>query len=143
MLYELLYSSSAIEEFNGEDIKLLLEQCYTNNKKYGITGCMIYKKREFIQVIEGEKEYVLDLFRNIKKDKRHTKIKVIWKGETTERSFNDWQMGFYNLNVENKEQIEGFADILKEKISKNLRTNHESTASRLFEVISSYLRARE
>lgn len=140
MLYEILYSSISVVKFDAQAIKDLLRQCFDNNEKNGITGCMIYKKREFIQVVEGEKEQVLQLFEKIKKDTRHTKIKIIWEGETAKRSFDKWLMGFYNFDELNKTEILGFADILKKGMKEAPTTNYESVASRLFSLLSEDIR---
>ncbi len=140
MLYEILYTSLSKEKFDAASIQTLLQQCYDNNVVNNITGCMVFKKREFIQVIEGEKEVVLQLFEKIKKDERHSKLKVIWQGKTLERSFEKWLMGFYNFNELDKNAIEGFTDILKEGISKASKTGYESVASRLFTLLSDDLR---
>jgi len=140
MLYEILYSSSAKEKFSAEGIKFLLKQCFENNKVHGITGCMIYKKREFIQVIEGEKKSVIDLFEKIKSDSRHTQINIIWEGLTEKRSFEGWLMGFYNFDELNKKEIEGFSNILKEGMASAAPTDSKSTASRLFELLSEDMR---
>jgi len=140
MLYEILYSSVAIQKFSADGIQSLLSQCFENNKENDITGCMIYKKREFIQVIEGEKKHVKALFEKIKHDKRHTKVQIIWEGETKQRSFNQWLMGFYNFDELNIAEIQGFADILQKEIKEAPKTDHESIASRLFTLMSEDIR---
>lgn len=52
----------------------------------------------FLQLLEGEKETVENLFEKIKDDKRHSNIVLIVKEKVEERLFSDWSMAFHELN---------------------------------------------
>lgn len=62
-----------------------------------------------MQVIEGNKSSVEQLFKNIQSDNRHTGIIVISKKAIAEREFSDWTISYRNLTGSN---IEGFSNFL-------------------------------
>jgi hypothetical protein len=51
----LVYVSSAIYIFTQEELLILLDQCVELNKNNGITGMLLYKDGNFMQVLEGVK----------------------------------------------------------------------------------------
>ena len=71
MLHQLLYVSVETHPYTEKDLAALLEQSRSKNKKLGITGMLLYYKKHFLQVLEGEKDVVFELFRVIRKDQRH------------------------------------------------------------------------
>lgn len=54
----------------------------TNNERAGITGMLLYKDGNFMQLLEGEKEAVLRLHKNIIVDPRHKGFLTLLQGET-------------------------------------------------------------
>lgn len=72
----------------------LMEKSRINNVARGITGVLIYHQQEFLQLIEGEREAVQDLYQSICNDPRHQQTYTMWSNPITERSFADWAMGF-------------------------------------------------
>jgi hypothetical protein len=54
-----------------------------------------------MQIIEGEEEHVLELFIKISMDKRHKDIYKIMSGPINKRNFDNWSMGFCNMNDTN------------------------------------------
>lgn len=110
MFYELVYQSIASEEFILSELNELMIISRKNNKENSITGCLVYHNRTFIQVLEGEKSQVLQLFKKIEKDTRHTQIKKSWHGEIDTRGFNGWSMSLVNLHENGLDSI--FSDFL-------------------------------
>lgn len=74
MRYAICYVSTAVESINTEEIQKLLKKAEENNNKNGLKGMLLYSEGNFLEVIEGEKSYVLELFNDIKNDPRHTNI---------------------------------------------------------------------
>ena len=97
-MYELIYCSSSSNDLNSDDLEDILNTARTFNTKNDITGCLLYYKSEFIQILEGEKNIVQELYNNISKDKRHMNTILVSEGEKVERSFDNWSMAFYELS---------------------------------------------
>lgn len=108
-LTQLIYVSSAKEEFSEQALNDLLVVARDANKKNNITGLLLYKDGDFMQVIEGEKSAIKQLFTNISRDERHSRVTLVLKEDIEQREFADWSMGFKNLTSVN---VEGFSDYL-------------------------------
>lgn len=97
-MFYLIYVSSATKLMNDEELLFLLNQSRDNNLKLNITGMLLYKSGNFMQMLEGEKQTVLELFETIKKDERHKDVYTILTGDIEKRNFEDWSMGFCNMD---------------------------------------------
>lgn len=73
-MYTLTYESVAVNKMSGKEMDELLEQARADNERDDITGCLIYYMGGFIQVLEGNKEKVQNLYDRIKGDKRHKNV---------------------------------------------------------------------
>lgn len=93
-MYRIIYLSSAVELFSDEEINGLLTLSREKNLKYNITGLLLYSEGNFMQIIEGEKDDIQNLYGNIKKDLRHKNIITVINEPITKRTFSDWKMGF-------------------------------------------------
>ncbi|WP_051253982.1 BLUF domain-containing protein [Arenibacter latericius] len=99
-MYQLSYQSNANESISSGDIQSILETARKRNKELGITGCLVFHNSCFVQILEGKKKHVKSVFQDIKGDKRHCNVKLLWKGKVEERGFNDWSMGYYDSTNE-------------------------------------------
>ena len=97
MPFQLTYHSVAKPDITLEDVKDIMEISSENNAKLGITGCLIYHNNYFLQILEGEKEVVLDLFNKIKLDKRNDQVTLLSTDETQLRLFKEWAMAYYQV----------------------------------------------
>lgn len=96
-MYEIVYCSLASQDLNEDDISDILKSAHEFNSKNNITGCLLYHNREFIQILEGDKEKIQDLYSIIYQDDRHKDIIMLAEGEKEERVFNDWSMAYQEL----------------------------------------------
>ncbi len=104
-MYEITYCSTAIPNIREEDISDILEKANHFNSKNDITGCLLYHNQEFIQILEGDKETLQQLYSKISRDNRHTDIILLSEGTKTERVFYDWNMAFQELSAEDAQGI--------------------------------------
>ena len=88
-MYELIYTSVGIKEFSDSELFELLNQARTNNEMHDITGMLVYKDREFAQILQGDEQKVRRLYENIIKDDRHTNVKLFYESIIQERTFNN------------------------------------------------------
>jgi hypothetical protein len=76
----------------------ILEQSRTQNPPRGITGILCYSGDVFIQVLEGGRDEVCELFNAIVRDQRHTHVRLLAYDEIRERKFSNWTMGHVDLS---------------------------------------------
>lgn len=94
LLFRLLYVSSATELFTDDELTALLEQSRERNARDGITGMLLYKEGNFLQLIEGPEPAVRALHARILKDRRHHKLITVLEESVTDRQCARWSMGF-------------------------------------------------
>ena len=116
-MFSLIYVSSAVRPFSVSELEALLRTCHENNPNLGITGMLLYKDGNFIQVLEGEEATVLKLAAKIHADCRHKGMITLWKGYTDERQFPDWSMGFCDLGSPKAQNMPGYSDFLNTPLS--------------------------
>lgn len=93
-MYELLYMSLSPEGLSEPELKDLLECSRIKNHNIGVTGMLVYCGREFMQILEGEKDIVKNLFQTISEDSRHRSVEIFYEGAIENRAFTDWSMAF-------------------------------------------------
>jgi FAD-dependent sensor of blue light len=131
MLYTILYTSHAIMNFDRYDHNSLLAQSRYKNKQLEITGMLLYAGKRYIQVLEGEKNKVLSLFSEIKKDTRHYEIRVLLQKDISKREFVDWTMGYKKINKDEYHNIPGLNKFLDNVDNLSESSNLESEAYKL------------
>lgn len=93
-MVSLIYVSAATRLLNEEQLAVLLAQAREKNARLGVTGLLLYKDGDFMQVLEGEAEVVDRLMETIRRDPRHHDVIRILEQPIEKRSFGDWTMGF-------------------------------------------------
>ena len=96
-LLSVVYISSATREFSATDLTILLEQSRAKNARLDITGILLYKGGNIVQLLEGPEPSVRDLIKTIYADQRHTGIIQLLEQEISQREFPDWSLEFRNL----------------------------------------------
>lgn len=108
MVYYLVYLSTATDLFSKEDLVSILTVSRANNSAHAITGILLYHNGNIIQVLEGEKGKVRNLYNKIGKDARHKGVIQLVDGLSEERSFADWSMGFKAIDTSEWQEYEGY-----------------------------------
>ncbi len=98
-MIRLIYLSQAVKPFSSEQLLTLRRECRRSNSENGLTGVLLYYNECFIQVLEGKEETVNRVFEAIKKDPRHTNVTELERSYITERQFEDWSMGFEEIDA--------------------------------------------
>ena len=96
MLVELLYCSvSVVPLVTNVDLDNILVSARQRNLSEDITGMLLYYRGEFVQILEGEKESVENVYAKfIGPDSRHTALNKVCENTISHRSFSQWSMGF-------------------------------------------------
>lgn len=100
MLVRLLYASRAAGKIDEPLVASILEQARAHNAAHGITGilCTSSEGDVFLQVLEGGRAAVNELYGRILRDPRHREVTLLDYAEIGERRFQTWRIGSVNLN---------------------------------------------
>lgn len=93
MLVRCLYASRPAPAFTGADLTRILEQSRRNNAPLGVTGMLCVSDNLFVQVLEGGRDEVCELYNAITGDPRHGNVRLLSYEEISERQFGSWTMG--------------------------------------------------
>ncbi len=102
MLVRCLYASRPAKPVQADFLDKILEQSRRNNPPRGITGLLCFTSDVFVQVIEGGRDEVCELFNAIVCDSRHTGVRLLSYEEIAERRFPGWTMGQVNVDTVNR-----------------------------------------
>lgn len=95
-LHRLIYWSRARPASGVSMMQILndiLSESQARNAALGITGCLYAREGLFLQVLEGAREAVWQVFGAISSDPRHTAIHPLENRSVATRYFPDWTLG--------------------------------------------------
>jgi hypothetical protein len=101
MLVRCLYASRSAVPLVAPVVDSILEQSRKNNPRQGITGMLCFFDDIFVQVLEGGRDEVCELFNAIVRDDRHRNVRILTYEEISERRFGSWTMGQVNIATVN------------------------------------------
>jgi hypothetical protein len=97
MLVRCLYASRAAADPGEFALDEILAQSRKNNPKHGVTGILCVADSVFIQLLEGGRDEVCELYNAIVRDPRHSHVRLLAYDEIKQRQFGNWTMGQVNL----------------------------------------------
>jgi hypothetical protein len=112
LMHTLIYTSVATHPMPASELHALLAEARLSNAQLGITGMLLYKDGNFMQVLEGEHEVVNQLSRRIARDARHVNVFTLHSGSIDARQFPDWSMGFRDLAAEPPLEVPGYSEFM-------------------------------
>jgi hypothetical protein len=101
MLVHCVYASRPVAPLTSPLTESILDQSRRNNPQQGITGILCYTANIFIQVLEGGRDEVGELFNKIVRDDRHSNVRILVYEEISERVFSHWTMGHVDISKVN------------------------------------------
>ncbi len=119
-LVSLSYISNTVVDISFLGNLRLLAHSFLNNQKYNITGLLIYKNKQFAQVIEGDEAAIERIWSKIQRDTRHKDIQLLSKEPIVNRSFTKWSMLF----PESEKVVEYFPDMVEAVNDLEMPVNH-------------------
>ena len=122
-LHELVYVSLACSELPEDELVAILDLSRRKNKERNISGMLTYHRREFVQILEGERDQVEALFAKIAEDPRHQQVHMLWDGPIEKRSFAEWTMAFVSGDGLDLEQREGYTSLFNLELTTSARDN--------------------
>ena len=125
MLNYIIYYSFSRSDISSSELEGILRKARDWNQAHEITGLLIYrfnkifKRGNFLQIIEGSKKSILSTWERISADQRHHTITVLEDGNFEERNFSAWSMGLKNLDNEILREVPGFININNDQFWSN------------------------
>lgn len=116
-MLSLIYVSTSIELLNDEELLDILKVSRVNNTSGEITGMLLYKGGNFMQVLEGPDDAVNGIFEKIKNDPRHKGVSVISREQIQSRQFPAWEMAFQNLDNPALKNEPGYSQFLHDEFT--------------------------
>jgi hypothetical protein len=110
MLVRLLYASRAEGAVTHDIIESILQSSRQHNPALGITGVLCHSGDVYMQVLEGGRAAVNELYNRIVRDERHRDIALLHYEEVSERRFAGWTMGQVNLAKVNPSLLLKYSD---------------------------------
>jgi hypothetical protein len=92
-----MYASRAAESVDHDALLAILKKSKANNPAIGITGVLCFSGGIFLQVLEGGRAGINQLYNRIAADPRHTDVVLLSYEEIGERRFAGWSMGQVNI----------------------------------------------
>ena len=129
-MISLAYVSAARTTMSEDEIVEILVLSRANNARIGVTGALLHNKGRFVQILEGEEEQVLRLYRTISRDPRHQGIYELSRETITTRQFPEWTMGFRTLSEKAMKRLDGFDANFGR--TGNVQIKHADASAQLF-----------
>lgn len=109
MRYAISYVSTAASGLSEKQIEEIFVSTNARNNARGITGILLYSEGNFFQVIEGEKDQLLNLYQKIQKDERHHNVIKIFGREIKEDHFPNYESQFISQKKKhNPETVDNY-----------------------------------
>lgn len=95
VLHRLIYCSTATAT-SAQTLRAALDDIRQvssrKNAAHGVSGALLVSDGRFLQVLEGAKEVVLQVYGAISTDPRHRDLRLIESRAVTDREFKDWSL---------------------------------------------------
>ena len=113
-LHTICYVSNAQHHLTAEALESLFKQTKANNAKHKITGILIYKSGNFLQILEGEISSIESRYNLILKDERHKGVIKLIDSKIEDRIFHDYKTGFsIIMNNKDSRDLDSYIDWLE------------------------------
>lgn len=127
----ILYVSSARELFSSAQLTDLLTGSRERNAAKDISGLLLYRDGNFMQLLEGPDAAVQATHDRIQQDPRHHGVITMLNTPTDERIFPDWSMGFTDLDDPSVADLPGYSDFLRTSLTSTEMTGNPQRSLRL------------
>jgi len=116
-MLSLIYVSTSVKLLKDDELLDILKKSRENNISADITGMLLYKGGNFMQVLEGPDDAVTGIYEKIKEDPRHKDISIISKEQIQSRQFPAWEMAFQNLDNPAVKNEPGYSQFLHDEFT--------------------------
>lgn len=118
-MHQLLYVSHAARDIPASDLDDILAVGRANNLARDLSGILVHVDGGFLQILEGQRDAVMQMYGRIAEDRRHSHPRVLVDRPITARSFPGWSLGYEHLKG-TKDEMAGMFGIVREAIAGHL-----------------------
>lgn len=93
-LHQISYQSTARQFLTDDDLQDLLAKARVYNAAHHISGMLLCRGGQFVQVLEGEEAVLRALYEKIKVDPRHSDLRLLVDEPLAQRQFGLWTMAY-------------------------------------------------
>ncbi|MEL4867816.1 diguanylate phosphodiesterase [Pantoea agglomerans] len=133
MLTTLIYRSQLNLSHPSTELRELVERARGRNTKLDITGVLLAKGRDVLQILEGSEESVVKLFHTIREDKRHGGVVELMRDYGPRRRFENVGMLLFDL------QIQSPKDVLQSVLHYSKLDSYLASDDRVFKFIQRFI----
>lgn len=91
-LSQLIYVSRMTQKMDPSAVRKVAEHSESNNQRLDVTGALMCVGQHFMQLLEGDRDTVTQLFAKISEDPRHTDVDCLMTKSVNKRLFPQWGM---------------------------------------------------
>ncbi|SBN61166.1 Sensors of blue-light using FAD [Curtobacterium sp. 9128] len=106
----IVYTSTQTRPITDTELAQILAVGREKNTALGVTGILAHKGDNCLGILEGDDATVAARFEQVRRDPRHTNVRVLADESVAQRSFPDWSMAFQPLDPL-MEHVPGFSDL--------------------------------
>jgi hypothetical protein len=116
-VHQIVYASKATKPLSPEELAAILETARFHNALDGITGMLLYRRGQFLQVLEGSEDRLSALLEKLNRDPRHHQVQTLLDARIPARAFGAWSMAFQDLSGLSPADLPGYSRFLTEGFS--------------------------
>lgn len=139
-MFSLVYVSTATVEFKKPDLEDLLRKSRVNNATLEVTGLLLFKDGNFMQVLEGSEATVNALYKRIAGDSRHSGSMILLTQHSPTRAFEEWSMAFRDLADPDVRALPGFSTFMNQYTQPQDAFRDPTRAQRLLQFFKENMR---
>lgn len=100
-MHLIAYISESLIPQGREDFEIeqIIESATAFNAAHDVTGVLFYRRRQFMQILEGDIKTLRALMNSITADRRHKNVQILADVVITNRDYTDWSMKLFNLET--------------------------------------------
>ena len=133
MLTTLIYRSQLNLSRPSTELRELVERARIRNARLNITGVLLAKGSDVMQILEGSEESVLKLFRKIRDDKRHSGVVELMRDYGPRRRFENVGMLLFDL------QTQSPTEVLQSVLNYSKLDSYLTSDDRVFKFIQTFI----
>ncbi|WP_217479197.1 diguanylate phosphodiesterase [Enterobacter chuandaensis] len=133
MLTTLIYRSQLKLSCHSSALRELVERARIRNASLNITGVLLAKGTDVLQILEGSEESVVKLFHTIRDDKRHSGVVELMRDYGPRRRFENVGMLLFDL------QIQSPKEVLQQVLHYSKLDSYLTSDDRVFKFIQTFI----
>ena len=137
-LIHIVYVSFSRNKLSEVELDELLSEIRPKNLTNDVTGLLLYNDEIFIQIIEGTRKVIDNLYENLQNDSRHINIVKILEENICQRSFPNWSMGYQKLSKEESQELPGYTELMDSDDIRGFLKQSSKTIINLIEKFMKY-----